>query len=94
MPQYVYGCQKNHRREVELRFSQLDEVITCHCGEIMHRIPQAFMVNWGGLPPHLETARPPEIAKYVKEAPEIVARTQDLKAKRTEYEKKQSTTSG
>ena len=63
---------------------------TCgQCGEVLHRVPQTFIVNWNGLPPHLADARPPQIAKYVNDAPEIVARTKDAKAKRMELEHEQ-----
>ena len=59
------------------------------CGEVLHRVPQGFMVNWNGLPPHLADARPPQLAKYVNDSPEIVARTKDAKAKRTALEHEQ-----
>lgn len=88
MPKYLYRCELKHEREIEHPVSQLDSVHTCKCGGVMHRVPQAFMVNWGGLPPHLADARPPQIAKYVHDSPEIVSRTRDAKAKRTEYEQK------
>lgn len=76
MPTYVYGDENGHRKELEIAFADADKAIvlcdTCDC--IMHRIPQATMVNWNGLPPHAADARPPQIQKYVKESKERIAR--------------------
>lgn len=35
----------------------------------MHRVPQSFMVNWNGLPPHLEDTRAPVLKSYLKNYP-------------------------
>jgi len=32
----------------------------------MHRVPQAVMVNWGGLPPHLEHLHHPEVKAMIE----------------------------
>lgn len=57
MPNYIYGCGKGHRQE-ENHGMNVCPVIYCHiCGQEMHKVPQVFMVNWGGLPPHLEGTR-------------------------------------
>lgn len=76
MPQYVYGDANGHRKELEMTFADADKAIVfCDlCDLVMHRIPQSVRVNWGGLPPHAESARPPEIQKYVKESKERIAR--------------------
>lgn len=67
MPDYVYGCG-NHTQD-ETHAMSAEPVILCKvCGKKMHRIPQAFSVNWGGLPPHLEHTRPPAVQSMIDNA--------------------------
>lgn len=79
MPKYVYADQNGHRKELTQSISQLDKgIVLCdECDLVMHRVPQVVAVNWNGLPPHLEDARPPQIKKYVKETPNRIAQWRD-----------------
>ena len=46
-----------------------DPLILClKCGSVMHRRPQITMVNWNGLPPHLESSRPKAIQDMISGA--------------------------
>lgn len=68
MPEYIYGCANKHRQQ-ESHGMNDNPLITCaSCGLKMHRIPQAFSVNWGGLPPHLEHKRPPVVRNMLAHA--------------------------
>jgi predicted nucleic acid-binding Zn ribbon protein len=84
MPQYVYGDENGHRKELTLTFAQADTaIVLCdQCESIMHRIPQAAMVNWGGLPPHQTDKRPPQIQKWLKNADESRAKFLDTERKK------------
>jgi len=47
---YQYRCPDGHERQ--RRHPMLWDIETiCVCGLPMHRVPQAFMVHWGGLAP-------------------------------------------
>lgn len=68
MPNYIYGCADKHEQEEWHGMSE-EPVIVCKvCKKKMHRIPQTFGVNWGGLPPHLEHLRHPNIQNFVDTA--------------------------
>ena len=47
---YLYRCPDGHERN---RRHPIDwpHATTCLCGKAMHRVPQSFRVNWGGLAP-------------------------------------------
>jgi len=54
MPTYVYKCRADGYVKEVLHRIGYSTGVTCDCGELMHRVPQAPLVNWGGLPPHRE----------------------------------------
>lgn len=53
MAHYLYRCDEGHEREATHKMSIANFIIiSCkECGGHMHRVPQAFSVNWGGLSP-------------------------------------------
>ena len=57
MPTYLYSDGK-HRQEITHGMMEAPLIVCKVCGKPMHKVPQAFRVNWNGLPPHLESARP------------------------------------
>lgn len=68
MPSYIYGCEEKHRQEEWHGMSEEPVIICVKCGRKMHRVPQAFGVNWNGLPPHLEHTRHPNIQNFIDTA--------------------------
>ena len=50
MPDYLYSCGEHRQRERH-RMLYSTAVLCGECGNEMHRVPQAFAVTWGGLPP-------------------------------------------
>lgn len=53
----------------------------------MWRVPQIPMVNWNGLPPHLEHTRGPAIQEMIDGAP---VRREEYQAFKQEHEKVQN----
>lgn len=84
MPKYVYGDANGHSKEIELTFSQADAaIVLCdECDCIMHRIPQAVMVNWNGLPPHEAARRPKPAQDWLNGAKESRAKYNDTERKK------------
>lgn len=68
MPSYIYGCEEKHTQEETHAMSEEPEILCNVCKKKMHRIPQAFAVNWGGLPPHLEHLRSPVVQNMIDTA--------------------------
>lgn len=69
MPEYIYSCGKH--TQTERHGMAENPIIKCHvCGIEMHRRPLSVAVNWNGLPPHLESARPPDVQKLIDGAPQ------------------------
>lgn len=68
MPIYLYSDPNGH--EVEISHGMTDTItVFCQiCGAAMHRKPQRVYVNWGGLPPHLETMRGPAVRSIIDDA--------------------------
>ncbi len=48
MPIYVYKDQNAHVCEMTHRMGYTTGVVCVSCGEPMHRVPQAPLVNWNG----------------------------------------------
>jgi predicted nucleic acid-binding Zn ribbon protein len=71
MAQYLYTDRHNHSQSVTHGMTE-EPVITCpDCGEVMHRKPQTFAVNWNGLPPHEADRRNPIVSAMInRELPE------------------------
>lgn len=68
MPTYLYSDPAGHETEV-VHGMKDDPAVTCRtCGATMCRKPQRVAVNWGGLPPHLESARGPAIRSMIDNA--------------------------
>jgi predicted nucleic acid-binding Zn ribbon protein len=85
MPSYIYRCPKHHTLEISQTFAQAHSTpyLPCpKCQGQMHRVPQPFSVNWGGLPPHLADARPPAVQQMIDTAPERRARYLETKGKK------------
>lgn len=84
MPQYVYGDDNGHRKELVMSFEQADAaIVMCdECDQIMHRIPQSVMVNWNGLPPHEADRRPPVLKEFIDNAQERRAKYLDTERKK------------
>lgn len=55
MPAYVYKCNecKSTRTVVHGMTDEREEL--CRCERHMHKVPQAFAVNWNGNPPSVGT---------------------------------------
>lgn len=71
MPVYKYKCAESHEMELSHPIAELSIVRRCpRCGTKMHRVPQAVSVNWNGLPPHLESTRPPVLKNFIDGASE------------------------
>lgn len=47
---YLYRCPDGHERQRRHPHTWESETM-CMCGKPMHRVPQVFRVNWGGLAP-------------------------------------------
>lgn len=47
---YLYRCPDGHERQ-RRHPHDWPHTTTCLCGQPMHRVPQPFRVNWGGLAP-------------------------------------------
>lgn len=62
-----------------------DPSIRClECDLLMWRVPQAFTVNWNGLPPHLEHTRPKQLQEFIDTAD---ARREQYVADKENYNK-------
>lgn len=55
MPTYIYKCE-THKGTLQVQHGMTeDPIVACPlCNKPMHRVPQAFHVNWNGPPPHVE----------------------------------------
>ena len=84
MAQYVYGDDNGHTKELEMSFADADRaIVLCDvCDSVMHRIPQAVMVNWNGLPPHEADRRPQNIKQWLDNAGDNRAKYQDTERKK------------
>lgn len=65
MPEYLYTDQRGHTASMIHKMTDDPEITCPECGEKMHRRPQLVAVNWNGIPPHLQTSRPPAIQAMI-----------------------------
>ena len=77
MPEYLYRCQKRHSLSMTHGMMEIFIGMCLKCKQKMHRVPQVANVVWNGLPPHLETGRPPVIQNFIDTANERRAKYQD-----------------
>lgn len=84
MPKYIYGDANGHRKELAISYEAVDKAIVfCElCDAVMHRVPQAVAVNWGGLPPHEADRRPKVLKDFINSAPERRAKYLDTERKK------------
>ena len=54
MPQYRYKCREGHEQTVTHSMVAEPIVLCGECGAVMWRVPQAPLIVWNGLPPHME----------------------------------------
>jgi len=76
MPEYVYRDAAGHEVTYTQRMGYTTAVI-CGCGLEMHRKPQTFLVNWGGLKPSQG-----ELSKPIKELIETAPARRDATGER------------
>ena len=82
---YIYSDGK-HQKEAEHGMMESPVIVCDICGQPMHRKPQAIMVNWGGLPPHLEHVRGAGAREFIN--PNAIAKRRDEYNKNLEIVRK------
>lgn len=70
MPDYIYTDTRHHTRVISHSMLENPRIICPFCRASMWRKPQKIAVNWNGLPPHLESARPTFLQNFIDTAPE------------------------
>jgi hypothetical protein len=69
MAEYVYTDANNHIETIMHRMLYTTAIICATCGLLMWRVPQSFLVNWGGIRPS-QGELAPAIKEYIKRVPE------------------------